>query len=284
MGTPRHDVQPAPRLGGDRGHHLVHQHLQPGGAARARACSRRRRSSAASPSRPWVKTSLAPGSKVVTDYLRDGGLLPYLEALGFHVVGYGCTTCIGNSGPLPDAGRRGRARQGPGGRRRALRQPQLRGPHQRPGADELPRLAAARRGLRARGRPRPRPRPPSPSAPTATATPCYLKDIWPTSAEVREAIRTVGAARAVPEPVRPRVRRRRRVEAAPRARRPDLHLGREVDLREEAPVLRRHAARARGRHRHRRGARPRGARRLGHHRPHLAGRQHRQERARRPAT
>ena len=53
--------------------------------------------------RPWVKTSLAPGSKVVTEYLRDSGLLPYLEALGFHVVGYGCTTCIGNSGPLPDA-------------------------------------------------------------------------------------------------------------------------------------------------------------------------------------
>ncbi|AUX26957.1 aconitate hydratase [Sorangium cellulosum] len=52
--------------------------------------------------KPWVKTSLAPGSKVVTDYLREAGLLPYLEALGFHTVGYGCTTCIGNSGPLPD--------------------------------------------------------------------------------------------------------------------------------------------------------------------------------------
>ncbi|KAA0254948.1 MAG: aconitate hydratase AcnA [Acidobacteria bacterium] len=52
--------------------------------------------------KPWVKTSLAPGSKVVTDYLRDAGLLPYLEALGFHLVGYGCTTCIGNSGPLPE--------------------------------------------------------------------------------------------------------------------------------------------------------------------------------------
>jgi aconitate hydratase len=50
----------------------------------------------------WVKTSLAPGSKVVTDYLRQAGLLPYLEQLGFHVVGYGCTTCIGNSGPLPE--------------------------------------------------------------------------------------------------------------------------------------------------------------------------------------
>ena len=51
--------------------------------------------------RPWVKTSLAPGSKVVTEYLTEAGLLPYLEALGFAVVGYGCTTCIGNSGPLP---------------------------------------------------------------------------------------------------------------------------------------------------------------------------------------
>ena len=53
--------------------------------------------------KPWVKTSLAPGSKVVTDYLLAAGLTPYLEKLKFHLVGYGCTTCIGNSGPLPDA-------------------------------------------------------------------------------------------------------------------------------------------------------------------------------------
>src|SRR2546428_803770 len=52
---------------------------------------------------PWVKTSLAPGSKVVTDYLQQAGLMPYLEELRFHLVGYGCTTCIGNSGPLPEA-------------------------------------------------------------------------------------------------------------------------------------------------------------------------------------
>ena len=51
--------------------------------------------------RPWVKTSLAPGSKVVTDYYARAGLIEPLEALGFHLVGYGCTTCIGNSGPLP---------------------------------------------------------------------------------------------------------------------------------------------------------------------------------------
>jgi aconitate hydratase len=50
---------------------------------------------------PWVKTSLAPGSKVVADYLREAGLTPFLDRLGFNLVGYGCTTCIGNSGPLP---------------------------------------------------------------------------------------------------------------------------------------------------------------------------------------
>jgi aconitate hydratase len=52
--------------------------------------------------KPWVKTSLAPGSKVVTEYLQEAGLTDDLEALGFHLVGYGCTTCIGNSGPLPE--------------------------------------------------------------------------------------------------------------------------------------------------------------------------------------
>jgi aconitate hydratase len=54
-------------------------------------------------SKPWVKTSFAPGSKVVTDYIEKAGLWPYLESLRFHLVGYGCTTCIGNSGPLPDS-------------------------------------------------------------------------------------------------------------------------------------------------------------------------------------
>lgn len=52
--------------------------------------------------KPWVKSSLAPGSKVVTDYLEKAGLIHYLEKAGFYTVGYGCTTCIGNSGPLPD--------------------------------------------------------------------------------------------------------------------------------------------------------------------------------------
>ena len=54
-------------------------------------------------SKPWVKTTLAPGSKVVMDYYERAGLIPFLDKLGFNLVGYGCTTCIGNSGPLPDA-------------------------------------------------------------------------------------------------------------------------------------------------------------------------------------
>jgi aconitate hydratase len=57
--------------------------------------------------KPWVKTSLGPGSLVVTDYLRKAGVLDDLATLGFDVVGYGCTTCIGNSGPLPDEVSRG---------------------------------------------------------------------------------------------------------------------------------------------------------------------------------
>src|SRR6185369_8252885 len=52
--------------------------------------------------KPWVKTSLAPGSQVVTDYLAKAGLQEDLDAVGFNLVGYGCTTCIGNSGPLPE--------------------------------------------------------------------------------------------------------------------------------------------------------------------------------------
>src|SRR5260370_23061936 len=52
--------------------------------------------------KPWVKTSLAPGSKVVSEYLAKAGLVAPLEKLGFYLVGYGCTTCIGNSGPLPE--------------------------------------------------------------------------------------------------------------------------------------------------------------------------------------
>ena len=80
----------------------------------------------------WVKTSLAPGSLVVTEYLKKAGLTPYLDKLRFNLVGYGCTTCIGNSGPLPKEVSDADRQRGPGGGRRALRQPQLRRPHSLP--------------------------------------------------------------------------------------------------------------------------------------------------------
>ena len=85
-----------------RRHHLVHQHLQPGGADRRRPRRPQGARRRGSNSKPWVKTSLAPGSQVVTDYLDRAGLSEDLNAIGFDLVGYGCTTCIGNSGPLPE--------------------------------------------------------------------------------------------------------------------------------------------------------------------------------------
>ena len=97
--------------------------------------------------KPWVKSSLAPGSKVVTEYLTSSGLLEDLEYLGFHIVGYGCTTCIGNSGPLPEPISRGGQRAWARGRLRPFREPQLRRPHLARCESELPRLPALGRGL-----------------------------------------------------------------------------------------------------------------------------------------
>ena len=97
----RRDGRARPRLGRDCRDHVLHEHVEPGrdGRRRARGEEGRR----ARPQTPlWVKSSLAPGSKVVTEYYDKAGLTPFLEELGFHTVGYGCTTCIGNSGPLPE--------------------------------------------------------------------------------------------------------------------------------------------------------------------------------------
>ena len=102
---------------------------------------------------PRVKTSLAPGSRVVTEYLDKTGLQPYLDQLGFDLVGYGCTTCIGNSGPLDAGHRRGGHEERSRHRQRPLRQPQLRGARAPVDPGELPHEPAARRGVRAR-RPR----------------------------------------------------------------------------------------------------------------------------------
>ena len=138
--------------------------------------------------KPWVKTSMAPGSKVVTRYLDAGGLTPYLEALGFHTVGYGCTTCIGNSGPLPEpisaAVRQGdlvaaavlsgnrnfEGRVSPDVRANFLASPPLVVAYALAGTVNID-LATEPLGFDPNGKP------------------VYLRDIWPTQEEVRNAVR-----------------------------------------------------------------------------------------------
>ncbi|HEX7124148.1 MAG TPA: aconitate hydratase AcnA [Thermodesulfobacteriota bacterium] len=138
---------------------------------------------------PWVKTSLAPGSKVVTDYLAKAGLMPYLQALGFHLVGYGCTTCIGNSGPLPEkiaaaqkeanlvvaavlsGNRNFEGRIHAQVRANYLASPPLVVAFALAGTVDIDLTR-------------------EPIGTDPNGQPVYLKDIWPTSAEVAEAIRT----------------------------------------------------------------------------------------------
>jgi aconitate hydratase len=137
--------------------------------------------------KPWVKTSLAPGSLVVTDYLKKSGLLTSLEQLGFNVVGYGCTTCIGNSGPLPDeisrcihdnklvvssvlsGNRNFEGRIHPDVRMNFLASPPLVVAYAIAGRTDFDPYH-------------------EPLAQDADGNDVYLKDIWPTSTEVNQAI------------------------------------------------------------------------------------------------
>ncbi|HVP39797.1 MAG TPA: aconitate hydratase AcnA, partial [Candidatus Saccharimonadales bacterium] len=141
--------------------------------------------------KPYVKTSLAPGSRVVTEYLKRAGLLPALESLGFHVVGYGCTTCIGNSGPLPEAVARAVAegrlvaaavlsgnrnfegRVHPAVKANYLASPPLVVAYALAGTTDMDLTS-------------------EPLGPDREGRPVYLRDLWPTQREVAEL-----AARAV---------------------------------------------------------------------------------------
>ncbi len=143
--------------------------------------------------KPWVKTSLAPGSRVVVSYLERAGLLGALEAAGFYLVGFGCTTCIGNSGPLPDAVLKGvtdgnlvatavlsgnrnfEARISPNVRANYLASPPLVVAYALAGRMDLDLTR-------------------EPLGEDQSGKPVFLKDIWPTNAEIAEAVRT-GLAR-----------------------------------------------------------------------------------------
>jgi aconitate hydratase len=139
--------------------------------------------------KPWVKTSLAPGSKVAADYFREAGLMPYLEKLKFHLVGFGCTTCIGNSGPLPEevsaavakdnlivaavlsGNRNFEGRVNPQVKANYLASPPLVVAWALAGTVDID-LANDPLGTGSDGKP------------------VYLRDIWPTTAEVQDVVRT----------------------------------------------------------------------------------------------
>ncbi len=138
--------------------------------------------------KPWVKTSVAPGSKVVQRYLETAGLLPYLEALKFHIVGFGCTTCIGNSGPLPEdirlavqendlavaavlsGNRNFEGRVSPNTRANFLASPPLVVAYALAGTVDIDLTS-------------------EPIGHDPNGEPVYLKDIWPSQDEIRSEIR-----------------------------------------------------------------------------------------------
>ena len=219
--------------------------------------------------KPHIKTSLAPGSRVVTEYLTNAGLLPYLEKLGFFLAGYGCTTCIGNAGPLADADRGGRRQERPGVRGGAFGQPQFRGAHPPQHPRELPRQAAAGRRLCDRGHDAEGLSAPSRSASARTGKPVFIGHVWPSRDEILALLEGDGPEDLPPPVQRPRQGQRAVAEGA-FGLRTGIQLAC-IDLHRRAAVLQgfRHAAGQGGRNRGREGARH--IRRLGDHRPHLAG-------------
>jgi aconitate hydratase len=142
--------------------------------------------------KPWVKTSLAPGSKVVTDYLEEAGLQQSLDALGFNLVGYGCTTCIGNSGPLTgpiaEAIEQGDLTVGSvlsGNRNfegRVHTQTRINWLTSPPLVVAFALAGTTRINLDV-----------DPLGTGSDGRPVYLKDLWPSNAEIAEAVRTVSA-------------------------------------------------------------------------------------------
>ena len=189
--------------------------------------------------KPWVKTSLAPGSQVVAEYLDKSGLQKELDQIGFNLVGFGCTTCIGNSGPLPapisktinDKGliaaavlsgnRNFEGRVSPDVQANYLASPPL-------------VVAYALAGTVTKDLTT------EPLGEDRDGNPVFLKDIWPISQEIDEFIAQERHARAVRPQICRRLQGRRQLAGGAGAGRPDLHLGRRFDLCAEPALFRRH--------------------------------------------
>ena len=221
--------------------------------------------------KPWVKTTLAPGSKVVSDYYEKSGLTPYLDKLGFNLVGYGCTTCIGNSGPLiPEVSqavndndlavvsvlsgnRNFEGRINPDIKMNYLASPPLVVAYALAGSMDVDLFN-------------------DPLGKDTDGNDVFMKDIWPTPSEIEEVIAAAISSEMFDDSYEDVFAGDEAWQSLPDPRGQDVRLGPGVDLRPQAAVLRRHAGRADPGHRHR--GRPGAAQagRLGHHRPHQSGR------------
>ena len=192
-------------------------------------------------SRPWVKTSLAPGSKVVTDYLDQAGLTPYLEQLRFHLVGYGCTTCIGNSGPLPEAvsaamteGELVVAAVLSGNRNFEGRiQQEVRANYLASPPLVVAYALAGRIDIDLQH---------EPLGTGKDGKPVFLRDIWPTHAGGGRGDPDVDQVGDVPQALRRGLRGRRALARAAGPRRRSVRVGARLDLHPPRAVFRRHAA------------------------------------------
>ncbi len=145
--------------------------------------------------KPWVKTSLAPGSQVVQDYLKEAELQRPLDKLGFNIVGFGCTTCIGNSGPLAPEISAAIAKHNLVATSVSQRQPQLRGPRQSGRARQLSRFAPAGRRLCARRLDADLDLTRDALGKDKQGKDVYLSDIWPNTEEVHQFVDSVITAK-----------------------------------------------------------------------------------------
>ncbi len=221
--------------------------------------------------KPWVKTTLAPGSKVVMDYYDRAGLTPYLDKIGFNLVGYGCTTCIGNSGPLiPEVSdavnasdlaavsvlsgnRNFEGRINPDVKMNYLASPPLVVAYALAGTMDID-LQNDSFGTDEQG------------------NDVFLADIWPTEAEIDEIVASSIGSEMFTEDYADVFAGDQQWQSLPTPEGQDLRLGGRFDLRPQAAVLRRHAGRAGAGHRHQQRPGAAQARRLDHHRPHQPSR------------